>query len=89
MCNWYLDVFSEDENSSLPIHQMEEQHFQASLKEGACEDDRETTAPFIGMVPNESGREDGSPLDFRSDVQKHIGLINQEIDEQFVMLHLG
>jgi hypothetical protein len=33
-------------------------------REGPCDDDCESTAPFIGMLPDESDHEDGSPLDF-------------------------
>lgn len=39
-------------------HQLQETHT------GACEDDCESTAPFIGMLPDESHKEDGSILDF-------------------------
>ena len=31
---------------------------------GPCEDDYEVTAPYIGILPDESDHEDGSPLDF-------------------------
>lgn len=64
--NWYLDVFSEDENPTIPIHAMEEQLHQQALKEGPCDDDCETTCPFVGMLPQESGKENGSPLHFNT-----------------------
>jgi hypothetical protein len=33
-------------------------------RSGPCEDDCEVTCPYIGMLPDESDDEDGSPLDF-------------------------
>jgi hypothetical protein len=33
-------------------------------RSGPCEDDVERTAPYIGILPDESDEEDGSPLDF-------------------------
>lgn len=34
---------------------------------GACEDDCEVTAPYIGILPEESGKEHGSPLNFKAE----------------------
>lgn len=31
---------------------------------GPCEDDYESTTPFVGMLPDESDKPDGSPLNF-------------------------
>jgi hypothetical protein len=31
---------------------------------GPCEDDYEVKCPYIGILPDESEHEDGSPLDF-------------------------
>ena len=86
--NWYLDFFAHEENPSIPIHQLEEQNHQQELREGPCEDDWEVTAPYIGILPDESRGEGVSPLNFRTDVQKHLSLINQEIDQAFAALHL-
>ncbi len=33
-------------------------------RSGACEDDWETAAPFIDILPEESEHQDGSPLSF-------------------------
>jgi hypothetical protein len=38
-----------------------------SERHGACDDDCEVTAPFIGILPDESEQEDGSPLRFKAD----------------------
>lgn len=37
-----------------------------NLRSLPCEDDCECTAPYIGMLPDESEGEDVSPLDFSS-----------------------
>jgi hypothetical protein len=50
--NW-LDLFDD----GLPTAHRE-------MSDGPCDDDCEETAPFIGMLPDESDHEDGSPLDF-------------------------
>jgi hypothetical protein len=31
---------------------------------GPCDDDYESTSPFVDMLPEESGKENGSPLNF-------------------------
>lgn len=33
---------------------------------GPCDDDVQTTAPYVGMLPDESEGEEPSPLHFRS-----------------------
>jgi len=33
-------------------------------RSGPCEDDYEVKCPYIGILPDESDEEDGSPLDF-------------------------
>jgi len=38
-------------------------------RSGPCEDDEERTAP-IGICPEESDHEDGSPLDFGNEAQR-------------------
>jgi hypothetical protein len=35
-------------------------------RSGPCEDDYEAKCPYVDMLPEESGKEDGSPLKFRS-----------------------
>lgn len=39
------------------------------MRHSPCDDDCENTAPYIGMMPEESGKEDGSPLRFASEVE--------------------
>jgi len=34
---------------------------------GPCDDDYEYTAPYVGMCPNESYKENGSPIRFYCD----------------------
>jgi hypothetical protein len=36
----------------------------ADRRSGPCEDDYEVKCPYIGILPDESDEEDGSPLDF-------------------------
>lgn len=36
----------------------------SSIRDKANDDDCEMTAPYIDMLPDESGKEDGSPLKF-------------------------
>lgn len=59
--NYYLDVFSEEQVISLDstgyIHDVD-------VRAAACEDDAESTCPWVGMMPAESDHEGGSPLDF-------------------------
>ena len=39
-------------------------------RSGPCDDDVERTAPYIGICPEESETEDGSPLDFGNEAQR-------------------
>ena len=51
------------------------EHLESSLSHrfGPCEDDAETVAPYIGILPDESDSEEGSPLDFSSEGYRRIG----------------
>jgi hypothetical protein len=42
-------------------------------RSGPCEDDCEVTAPYIGILPEESDHEEGSPLDFGTYGQRSAG----------------
>lgn len=42
---------------------------------GPCEDDTTVVAPFIGMCPDESDCEDGSPLDFGRSESAYMGRV--------------
>lgn len=56
----FLDLFGEDTSNIARI-------LEADRRSGPCEDDCETTCPFIGILPEESDHEGGSPLDFDYD----------------------
>lgn len=56
----YLDLFGDDYRSIDRFRETER-------REGPCEDDCESTAPFIGIMPEESDSEDASPLNFSHD----------------------
>ena len=43
-----------------------ERKYQADRRSGPCDDDREESAPYIGMLPEENYREEPSPLNFRN-----------------------
>lgn len=43
------------------------------VRSGVCDDDVERTAPYIGVCPDESDHEDGSPLDFGNEDQTSAG----------------
>jgi len=57
-----------DGDDHLAVMRMRDTHQLRELLEGACEDDCEVTAPFIGMCPDESDHEDGSPITYGSGV---------------------
>lgn len=72
--NWFLDVFSEDESDNNTLALAAIQRLQESDRSGPCEDDCEVTAPFIGMMPEETEHEELSPLDFGSRDTRRIGM---------------
>jgi hypothetical protein len=53
----FLDLFGDDFRHIDRFHE-------TARREGPCEDDREETAPYIGILPDESEHEEGSPLNF-------------------------
>lgn len=53
----FLDLFGDDFRHIDQFHE-------TARREGPCEDDREETAPYINMLPEESDHEEGSPLNF-------------------------
>ncbi len=65
------------------LMRLNDQSNQDESRYGACDDDCETTAPFIGILPNESEHEGGSPLHFHSDYEFESQQIDQEIAEAF------
>lgn len=56
------DQVWDDETAAL-YAQREKAHEKDQLQ-GPCEDSHEVTAPFIGMLPEESDKTEGSPLNF-------------------------
>jgi hypothetical protein len=46
---------------------------------GPCEDDYESTCPYVDLLPEESSSEEGSPLSFASSFDTHW---KEEIDQQ-------
>lgn len=59
--NWYLDVFSDNDSTQAlaTIQRLEEGN-----RSGPCEDDVESCAPYVGLLPEETAHEDPSPLNF-------------------------
>lgn len=62
--NWFLDVFANDYTDDYVLAEAAILRLQEEDRSGPCEDSDEVCAPFIGMVPEESDHQDGSPLDF-------------------------
>jgi len=62
--NWYLDVFSLDCSGDNCEALAAIQRCQEQDRSGPCEDDVEVTAPYIGILPDESNHEQPSPLNF-------------------------
>jgi hypothetical protein len=69
------DGFYEAEEDAYYVMRLRDQHQSEQDRHGACDDDCEVTAPYVGMLPDESGKENGSPLDFRE-------FSDQEIEQQ-------
>ena len=77
---FHIEDMEEWDETDARIWANLERQYQADLRSGPCEDSQEMTAPYIGMLPDENGREEPSPLDFR----------NKEIDFQIQeVLRLG
>jgi hypothetical protein len=62
--NWYLDVFADDVNDTNSSALASIQRCLEQDRSGPCEDDCEVTAPFVGLLPEETDHEEMSPLDF-------------------------
>lgn len=62
--NWFLDVFADDENDSSCHALTVLCRLQDSDRSGPCEDDIELTAPYVGILPEETSHEHPSPLRF-------------------------
>lgn len=81
--NW-LDLFDDDAESDRRFHR---EHARNVLS-GPCEDDDSVVAPLIGMMPEESYKEDGSPLDFgkphnahaSQDLSFQLSVLDSQID---------
>ncbi len=64
----FLDLFGED---FTPLDRQRE----AERRSGPCDDDCESTAPYIDLLPEESNHEEGSPLDFSRRDAREIDLV--------------
>jgi hypothetical protein len=73
----FLDLFGDD-------YRDYERQAEANRRHGACEDDYEAKCPYIGMLPDESEHEDGSPLDFSTDRAQLLNASEQEIDDMIL-----
>lgn len=65
--NFYLDVFSLDcmsDNTVANLAAIQRLEREAGIP-AICEDDVEVVCPYVDMLPEESGKEQGSPLDFK------------------------
>lgn len=62
--NWFIDVFAEDWNDDTNRALSTIRNLQDADRTGPVEDDCETTAPFIGICPDDTDHEEPSPLDF-------------------------
>lgn len=82
--NW-LDLFDDGgigDRARFQEQEREDRH-------GPCEDDIEVVAPWIGMCPDESDHENGSPLNFGKPHVDHQGsLVSAREDERAFQLAL-
>jgi hypothetical protein len=78
----YIFSHNEDEgDTALHVMKMRDRHQLQESHTGACDDDREVSAPYIGILPEESGKEDGSILDFSHERRR---VIEEDIDAQII-----
>lgn len=71
----YLDLFDDDaigDRERFRQNEMERRH-------GPTDGDVETTAPFIGMCPDESDHENASPLDFGRSHPMHRRMVGDSL----------
>lgn len=61
MSEFFLNMACEDSFSHY------ERLIESNKRSGPCEDDYETTAPYIGILPEETESKDSSPLRFESE----------------------
>lgn len=61
----YIYSHTEDDGDlALALMKERDQHNMQEARTGPCNDDWEVSAPYIGILPDESDKEDGSPLHF-------------------------
>jgi len=60
------------------------------MKYGPCEDDYEFTCPFIGILPDESECEDGSPINLRHVMEpnRRIGYDEEPLEDEAFYAHI-
>ena len=64
--NWFLDVFANDYTDDYTLAMGAIRRLQESDRSGPCEDDYESACPYGDILPEESDKENGSPLRFKS-----------------------
>jgi hypothetical protein len=60
----------------------QERRLMADKRSGPDDTDRESTAPYIGVTPDESETEHGSPLNFKRDWRDALSMSDAMIDDQ-------
>lgn len=81
--NW-LDLFDDDAEADRKYARERARVMLSDL----CEDDDAVIAPYVGMMPEESHKEDGSPLDFGKPHNAHasedlsflVSVLDSQID---------
>lgn len=68
-----------DENFDDRSYSKRERDFQRELREGPCEDDWEVKTPFVAILPEESDKESGSPLNFKRVYAHHPTVMVLEV----------
>lgn len=53
-----------DGDDYLYLMRLRDTHQLQELLHGACEDDVESKCPYISLLPEESGKENGSPINY-------------------------
>lgn len=68
-----------DGDDHLWLMKQRDTHQRHETLTGPCEDDCEVTAPFIGVCPDESGKLDGSPIDFGGPSKAEVDAYNMTL----------
>jgi len=68
-----------DGDDEFYLMQLRDTHQLQELLHGACDDDVESKCPYIGLLPQESEKENGSPINWGISFRHET---DAEIDEQ-------